>query len=544
MPSPIAQLLSRTEYAGDGVTTSWEFSFSGGYLDRGHVKAYTETATGFRTQLTIMPGDFIGDYTLNLGVVPVDTNLLIYRDTPKDLPLVDFVDGGRVTEASLDLIAKQAVFIAAETVDTVNALDVAAAVDAAASAAISAVAANASAVAAAAAGAVATAAIAADLAAAIGAIASDRAAATGAISVDRVAAQNAIAVDRAAAVAATGVNVIAAQAARDAAIAASFVNTNPTGIQSINGGQLAGFRNRVINGGCQVRQRSPTILTATPTYGTVDQYLASCNGSGLSGQVQEISSAAYLATGYGVGILGSWTSGAPQIETRIEAANTFDLNNQTITVSGVMVHSIGSTRNMQVRLNRPTTTPDVFSAQTVIATSPTFSAASGAAVPFSFTVTLGASDATNGLAIQVYDTAPSTVSSKVFSIGEVQLERGTVATQFERRPYGLELALCQRYLQPLEGGYAGFANGSTVAEVALTFPVPMRASPTIVATTNPHPIAMASGTVFPSSPSFTATSATNYGITFRINNFTGLVSGQALVGLTTYTNYGYFSAEL
>ena len=141
MPSPIAQLLSRTEYAGDGVTTSWGFSFSGGYLDRDHVKAYTKTSTGIRTPLTIMPGDFTGDYTLNLGIVPVDTNLVIYRDTPKDLPLVNFVDGGRITETSLDLVAKQAVFIAAETTDIVNTSDAIAAGAAAASAAASAAAA-------------------------------------------------------------------------------------------------------------------------------------------------------------------------------------------------------------------------------------------------------------------------------------------------------------------------------------------------------------------------------------------------------------------
>lgn len=142
MPTPSAQLLSRTEYLADGVTTSWDFSFSGGYISRDHVKAYSETSTGIRTNLTIMPGDFVGDYTLTISpAIASGDTLVIYRDTPKDIPLVNYTDGGRVTEASLDLNAEQAVFIAAETTDIVNTSDAIAAGAAAASAAASAAAA-------------------------------------------------------------------------------------------------------------------------------------------------------------------------------------------------------------------------------------------------------------------------------------------------------------------------------------------------------------------------------------------------------------------
>jgi hypothetical protein len=38
-------------------------------------------------------------------------------------------------------------------------------------------------------------------------------------------------------------------------------------------------------------------------------------------------------------------------------------------------------------------------------------------------------------------------SGATFYITGVQLEKGSVATEFERRPYGTELALCQRYYQ-------------------------------------------------------------------------------------------------
>jgi len=68
-----------------------------------------------------------------------------------------------------------------------------------------------------------------------------------------------------------------------------------------------------------------------------------------------------------------------------------------------------------------------------------------------------------------------------FYITGVQLEKGSTATSFDYRPYGTELALCQRYF------FAWNAQGSSTAvapstnEVDLTcwFPVTMRVIPTI-----------------------------------------------------------------
>jgi hypothetical protein len=62
-----------------------------------------------------------------------------------------------------------------------------------------------------------------------------------------------------------------------------------------------------------------------------------------------------------------------------------------------------------------------------------------------------------------------------------QLEVGTAATAFERRPYGMELALCQRYysklLNPHLNGVA--SNASNVNRVGGSLPVTMRAAPSI-----------------------------------------------------------------
>jgi hypothetical protein len=96
----------------------WDFSFSGGYIDPSHVRAYTEEASGARTdQVLTLTGPYQATITPALAT---GLTLVIYRDTPKDYPLVDFTDESGFSEIALDTNAKQAVFIAAETVDVVN----------------------------------------------------------------------------------------------------------------------------------------------------------------------------------------------------------------------------------------------------------------------------------------------------------------------------------------------------------------------------------------------------------------------------------------
>ena len=74
--------------------------------------------------------------------------------------------------------------------------------------------------------------------------------------------------------------------------------------------------------------------------------------------------------------------------------------------------------------------------------------------------------------------------SATFYITGVQLEKGSTATSFDYRPYGTELALCQRYYyrQSTASVYAMFAQGwsqSTTSFFGITnFPVTMRIVPT------------------------------------------------------------------
>ena len=63
----------------------------------------------------------------------------------------------------------------------------------------------------------------------------------------------------------------------------------------------------------------------------------------------------------------------------------------------------------------------------------------------------------------------------------VQLELGSVATPFEHRSYGEELALCQRYFQITNNPYSTWGNSAGYASWCVDFATEMRASPTVTA---------------------------------------------------------------
>ena len=74
-----------------------------------------------------------------------------------------------------------------------------------------------------------------------------------------------------------------------------------------------------------------------------------------------------------------------------------------------------------------------------------------------------------------------------FFITGVQLEVGSVATPFEHRSVGEELALCQRYMQVIRKGIQGWCvNANGTCNWTYSLQPNMRASPTITCTTNTY----------------------------------------------------------
>jgi hypothetical protein len=70
-----------------------------------------------------------------------------------------------------------------------------------------------------------------------------------------------------------------------------------------------------------------------------------------------------------------------------------------------------------------------------------------------------------------------------FYITGVQLEKGSTATSFDYRPYGTELALCQRYYYQITGNSQPIASGYNRSTTSVygygALPVPMRIAPSL-----------------------------------------------------------------
>jgi hypothetical protein len=79
-------------------------------------------------------------------------------------------------------------------------------------------------------------------------------------------------------------------------------------------------------------------------------------------------------------------------------------------------------------------------------------------------------------------------SGATFQVTGVQLEKGATATSFDVRDYGRELMMCQRYYATVAKGgtsnpmFLGQCDTTTQASSFYYYPVPMRAAPSLDAT--------------------------------------------------------------
>ena len=188
-------------------------------------------------------------------------------------------------------------------------------------------------------------------------------------------------------------------------------------VPSLNGGQLAGLRNLLINGNFAINQRayvSGAAVGSANTY-TLDRWRVVTSGQSL----------VFSASGNGNQI----TAPAGGVEQVIEglsiAGGSYVLN-----WTGTATATVGGTARTKGGV---------------------------------FTLTAGAN---------------VTVRFTGGTVSVAQLEPGTIATPFEQRPYGMELILCQRYTVKLLGSVAGVA--SAVSQFSsCTIGLQMRAAPSI-----------------------------------------------------------------
>jgi hypothetical protein len=247
-----------------------------------------------------------------------------------------------------------------------------------------------------------------------------------------------------------------------------------------------GFRNRLMNANMAIAQRATsatvTAGTAVPTsstgYPAVDRFFVYSTGANVT--------AARVAgagnTQYRMQITGAASVTAVGVGQRIEQSNSYDLAGGNATLSVDLANSLLTTVTWTASY---ATTADTFGTigtptKTQIATG-TFTVNSTVT---NYTATFAVpAAATTGVEVLLTVGAQT---SGTWTIGNIQLEAGSVASPFERRDYGRELMMCQRYFQAYFGTATGLSlfgrgyapNAGSSFPVAVPIKVSFRAAPT------------------------------------------------------------------
>jgi hypothetical protein len=273
---------------------------------------------------------------------------------------------------------------------------------------------------------------------------------------------------------------------------------------------LQGFRNRIINGDMRIDQRNAgaSVTPSTNTY-TLDRWFATLSQASKF-SVQQNAGAVTPPSGFtnylGVTSTSAYSVGASEtfnIRQAIEGFNSGDFqwgtaNAQTITISfwvrssltgtfGGSLFNSGASR--AYAFSYAIASANTWERKTITVagdTSGTWLANNDTGVWLNFCLGGGSSAlGTAGvwgstfLAGATGSTSVVGTNGATFYITGVQLEAGSVATPFERRPYGTELALCQRYYQEVIGANGGVNANFEAGVTQINFNTQMRASPTM-----------------------------------------------------------------
>jgi len=285
--------------------------------------------------------------------------------------------------------------------------------------------------------------------------------------------------------------------------------TATANLSSLNGGPIAGSRNRIINGDMRIDQRNAgASVTPTDNQYSIDRW--SCGQNVASKfSVQQNAGSVTPPPGFsnylGCTSLSAYTptgSNYFYVAQTVEGFNLSDFawgtaNARTVTLSFWVRSSLTGTFGGALS-NGSRAYPYAYTISAANTweyktitfagdTSGTWNSTNGYGVAVRFSLGTGSTYAGTAGSWQSAELVTSTGATSVvgtsgatFYITGVQLEPGTVATPFERRSYGAELALCQRYFQKLTLA----PLGSTISIRHLYQPVyalktTMRATPTL-----------------------------------------------------------------
>ena len=363
---------------------------------------------------------------------------------------------------------------------------------------------------------------------------------------------------------------------------ASTQNTAATGF---------GFKNRIINGAMMIDQRNAgASVTPTTTVYTIDRFqnfvLGSATGR-YSVQRSTVSPAGFTNS---MLLTVTTTDASPSaafgygVAQSIEGFNIADLgwgtsNAQPITISFLVRSSVtgsyclnlaNNTGSLQYTTTYTINSANTWEQKTVTIAGPTSGTwestnSSGLLVVFGLgggsnriTSSLNSWDVVGGTTRTAVTGATNLLATNgaTFYITGVQLEKGSTATSFDYRPYGTELALCQRYCinyrsADSASAYYTYGYGNNLATTRLdcgvNFPVQMRVTPTLTTTgtASNYAIYEAVGVVGCSAiPSIGAGNQLNVQIIATTAGSLTAGRGGSLISNNNNTSYLLFTAEL
>jgi hypothetical protein len=340
-----------------------------------------------------------------------------------------------------------------------------------------------------------------------------------------------------------------------------------------------GFRNRLINGGMTVDQRNAGAAVTIATSGTytLDRWVGWASPTSkysIEQTITGVAAPAGFAEYLGVTSLSAYSITSGDLFTvnqPIEGFNVADLawgsaSAATVTLSFWVRSSLtgtfgGSVQNSAQNRSYPFTytisaanTWEQKSVTIAGDTSGTWGTGNGVGIRLhiglgvgsTFSGTAGSWAASNFLSATGATSVVGT-SGATFYITGVQLEKGSTATSFDYRPYGTELALCQRYYQVIEqySAFTAAQNGTTILDfIGIPTSVSMRATPTA---SNPTWRTFTGSTVVSNSGGSTTvravSSSTPTVINVSVTGFSGLTDNR-IASAVPYSANLTLSAEL
>jgi hypothetical protein len=256
-----------------------------------------------------------------------------------------------------------------------------------------------------------------------------------------------------------------------------------------------GFKNRIINGAMVIDQRNAgasLAVTAGTVQYSVDRFFGISSNAQCTLQQVATSDADFpyaLRIARTTGGVGTNVIQGGQI---IETNNCQDLAGQTVTFSfyataGANFSAASSQIVVGLTCGSGTNQGAAAAFLTGTWTSQTTPLATTQAITTTktkYTYSVSIPSGTNEIGIRWYYTPVGTAGANDwFQITGVQLEKGSTATTFDYRPYGTELALCQRYYYRVvsQAGFgrfgAGYNQSTTASQAVIPFPVTMRTRP-------------------------------------------------------------------